>query len=756
MKYHTEYMKKGRFFLFSTLVTFSMCTNATPQIGVMYDLIERVTPGYSDQFQLELIPPINGKDCYEIGMEKGKVLLRGNNVISLATAYNQYLKYTCHVHISWVGDQLNLPSKLPLPTKHIKNTIQGKYRVYMNYCTFSYTAPWWDWERWQRELDYMAMNSINMPLAVVGLEAVWYNTLLKYGFTDNEARKFLAGPAHSAWQWMQNLQSYGDPLPKSWIDKHIKLGKKIIERQLEFGMQPIQQGFSGYVPREFKERFPDAKIRLQPSWLAFTGVASLDPTDPLFIEFGQNFLEEQKKLFGTYGAYAAAPFHESAPPIDTPEYLNAVGRAINKLMKDFDPKAMWIMQSWSIRKHIIEVVPKDNLLILDLDSVKSQQENAFWGYPFIAGNLHSFGGRINLHGDLRLLASNQYADAQKKSPNICGSGLFMEAIQQNPIYYDLAFEMPLHAGEVDIEEWIKAYAGRRYGGKTENAEKAMKCLLEGPYRPGTNGTERSSIIAACPALNVKKSGPNDGLEIPYNPLLLIEAEKYLLRDAELFKNSESYRFDIIDIQRQLMSNLGQLIHKQVAAAFNRKDKQSFALHSGRFLALLHDTDVLLRTRSEYSLDKWLTDARKWGTNKEERDLYERDASALVTIWGADNDPMIFDYSWREWSGLIEGFYAKRWEKFYDMLSDCLETGKNYSEEGLPEAFGRESFRANAFYDSLANWEINYASTTNKVRQPITQGDEIKVAQDMYKKYARLAEKYYKPKKDSINQNGIWN
>ena len=112
----------------------------------------------------------------------------------------------------------------------------------MNYCTGSYTASWWDWERWQKELDYMAMNSINMPLSVVGLEAVWYNTLLKYNFTDEEARAFLAYPGHFAWQWMQNLQSYGDPLPKSWIDSHVELGKKVINRQLELGMQPIQQG----------------------------------------------------------------------------------------------------------------------------------------------------------------------------------------------------------------------------------------------------------------------------------------------------------------------------------------------------------------------------------------------------------------------------------------------------------------------------------------------------------------------------------
>ena len=280
-------------------------------VEVAYALIERVTPGYGDQFVLELISAQEEEDVYEISSKDGKVVLRGNNPVALATAFNQYLKYVCKVHISWLGDHLDLPEKLPLPSETVRNTIHGKYRVYMNYCTLSYSAAWWNWDRWQREIDYMAMNSINMPLSVVGLEAVWYNTLLKHRFTDEEARSFLAAPSHAAWQWMQNLQSYGGPLPKSWIDKHVVLGQQIIRRELELGMKPIQQGFSGYVPRELKEKYPEAKIQPQPSWCGFKGAAQLDPTDSLFQVIGRDFLEEEKKLFGAHGVYAADPFHEA-------------------------------------------------------------------------------------------------------------------------------------------------------------------------------------------------------------------------------------------------------------------------------------------------------------------------------------------------------------------------------------------------------------------------------------------------------------
>ena len=38
----------------------------------------------------------------------------------------------------------------------------------MNVCTPSYTQVWWTWTRWSRELDWMALNGINMALAFTG------------------------------------------------------------------------------------------------------------------------------------------------------------------------------------------------------------------------------------------------------------------------------------------------------------------------------------------------------------------------------------------------------------------------------------------------------------------------------------------------------------------------------------------------------------------------------------------------------------
>ena len=699
-------------------------------------LIERVLPGYSNQFALELIEPDQNKDVFEI--DKGdKITLRGNNAVAIASALNWYLKYTCQVHKSWCGQQMNLPKKLPFPKEKTRKIIAPQHRVLFNYCTLNYSASWWNWERWQQEIDFMAMNGVNMPLSVVGLEGVWYNTLLRFGFSDEEARSFLVGPAFFAWQWMTNIQSHGGPLPKHWIDTHIELGQKIIKRQLELGMKPIQQAFTGYVPRELMQKFPNANILQEEKWCDIEGTAQLDPLDPLFSKLGKAFMEEQQKLFGMHGTYAADPFHEGHPPKESKEYMNAVGTAIYELMTDFDSNALWVMQAWSIRKDIACVVSKGKLLILDLNGSKWKNTDRYWGYDFVVGNLHNFGGRINMHGDLRLLASNQYQKVRKLVPKASGSGLFMESIIQNPVYYDLAFEMQFHSDSINLDQWLNNYSTRRYGKTLKPAQKAWKLLAQGPYKTGTNGVEYSSIICARPSLSHKKSGPNAGLHIPYDPQKLIIAFELLISESKQLKNSDAYRFDVVDLQRQILSNLAQEINKKVDEAYENKNLKAFNLHSDRFLELLNDLDDLLNTRDEYSFEKWLSDARSWGVTEQEKSIYEYNASLLVTQWGGN----IFDYSWREWSGLIDQYYRPRWEQFFKFLKQNIEKGIEYSDKDLPQQHGRAALRANSFYAQLDDWEKSWISK-HKTFASSNQGDEIQIAHQLYQKYQTLFKEYY--------------
>src|SRR6056297_2462356 len=163
-------------------------------------LIERVLPEHHDQFAVE-IGEERQQDYFYIKSTGKKIVLQGPNQVSIANALNWYLKYKCHSQVSFYRSQLELPKILPAVKATIYHSANFKYRYYLNYCTFSYSMPWWNWEDWERMIDIMSMNGINLALAIIGQEAVWQNVLQKVGMSTSEIIDFLPGPAYLAWSW---------------------------------------------------------------------------------------------------------------------------------------------------------------------------------------------------------------------------------------------------------------------------------------------------------------------------------------------------------------------------------------------------------------------------------------------------------------------------------------------------------------------------------------------------------------------------
>ena len=138
-------------------------------------LLERIDKGASRKFMIEQVKfPV---DFFELDQKGDKVVIRGNNYVSIATGLNWYLKYHVGIHLSWNGMQAELPEVLPAVKQKERHETDMKYRYDFNYCTFSYTMAFWDWTRWEKEIDWMALHGINLPLAMVGTDGVWYNVL---------------------------------------------------------------------------------------------------------------------------------------------------------------------------------------------------------------------------------------------------------------------------------------------------------------------------------------------------------------------------------------------------------------------------------------------------------------------------------------------------------------------------------------------------------------------------------------------------
>lgn len=129
-------------------------------------LLERIDKGASRKFMIEQVKsPV---DFFELDQKGDKVVIRGNNYVSIATGLNWYLKYHVGIHLSWNGMQAELPEVLPAVKQKERHETDMKYRYDFNYCTFSYTMAFWDWTRWEKEIDWMALHGINLPLAMVG------------------------------------------------------------------------------------------------------------------------------------------------------------------------------------------------------------------------------------------------------------------------------------------------------------------------------------------------------------------------------------------------------------------------------------------------------------------------------------------------------------------------------------------------------------------------------------------------------------
>lgn len=733
------------FLVYFYLPSFSQKISPSDIIQSSEALLERVIPGKKADFILQVIPSDSGRDVFGIESRNNKIVLKGNNAVSIASALNWYLKYYCHCETSWCGNNLNLPGILPVVKEKVRKVSPYKYRVYFNYCTFSYSMPWWHWDRWQQEIDWMAMHGINMPLAVTGQQAVWYNTLKHFRMNDKEIRDFLVGPAYFAWQWMTNIEGWGGPLPESWIDSHIKLEQKILARERELGMTPILQGFTGYVPKILKQKYPKADIALKGAWFGVPpGSGQLNPLDTLFLEMGKTFLREEIKLYGTNHIYAADPFHEGTPPVKGDKYLKEVGETIYRITSEVDPEAMIAMQTWSLRKPIVMGIPKDKILLLDLNSSGWKNNDAFWGRPWVAGIIHNFGGKTFIGGNLEHYATNAPDLLNNpKAGNLMGIGIFPEAIGQNPIVYELASELTWWHHAPDLDNWVENYALARYGSLPPDAAKAWKILLQTVYGQKLDAPSMESSICATPALYITQASPNGGMKRDYNEAELWNAWKDLLEAGNTLKNVETYQYDLVDVARQCLADLSLPLQRQITTAYLSKNMDSLKKASQRFLALIDDMNTLLGTQPEFLLGKWIESARSWGTTEAEKNLYEKNARTLITTWGPVRpDAVQYDYSNRQWNGLLDGYYKVRWEKFLTYLQRQPDDSSRFTQKGLKMSYGRPANFANDFYKNLSEWEIQWCNSHHKYSST-PQGNPYFIADKLYHKWKLIANRQYK-------------
>ena len=449
-------MKK--FLCLISLFLLGVTLYASPITG----LLERIDKGASRKFVIERLK--GEKDFFELDQKGNKVVVRGNNYVSIATGINWYLKYYAGINLSWNGMKADLPEVLPPVLKKERHETDLKLRYDFNYCTFSYSMAFWDWKRWEQDIDWMALHGINLPLAMVGTDVVWKNVLEELGYTREEINAFIAGPGFQAWWLMNNLEGWGGPNPDSWYERQAELQKRILKRMREYGIEPVLPGYSGMVPHNAKDRL-GLNVADPGRWNGYPRPAFLQPTDPQFERIAALYYREMTRLYGKASYYSMAPFPEGGNTSGVD--LEAAGKAIWKAMKQANPRAAWVVQAWGAnpRPQMIRNLPAGDMVVLDLFSESRPQwgdpasswhrKEGFGQHDWLFCMLLNYGGNVGLHGKMAHLIEEFYkAKDSSFGKTLKGVGMTMEGIENNPVMYELLCELPWREQRFSKDVWL--------------------------------------------------------------------------------------------------------------------------------------------------------------------------------------------------------------------------------------------------------------------------------------------------------------
>ncbi len=644
------------------------------QVVAARAVIERFSGrDFADRVALSVVP--EAMPTYRYAVEDGRLSVQGSSGVALCKGFYDFVTAQGAGIASWSGNRFVPP--LPLPEGVRADCVSPvRYHTYLNVVTYGYSMPYWDWARWEKELDWMALHGVDMPLALVAQEAISRRVFLELGLTEEEIAAYFTGPAHLPWMRMGNISAHDGPLPADWHAGQIALQHRILERMRALGMTPICPGFSGFVPEAIRRCFPEAKLT-KTSWGERFHNTMLDPADPLFTEIGKRFIQAWEAEFGRCDYYLVDSFNEMELPFPPHgeamryELLADYGEKVYDAIRSGSPGATWVMQGWMFGyqreiwderslEALISRVPDDKMLLLDMavdynrhfwrNGTNYEMHKGFYGKQWAYGVIPNMGGKSGLTGVLEFYA-NGHLDALT-SPHrgrLLAIGLAPEGIENNEVIYELMSDAGWRQTPIDLTAWLQQYNRNRYGKTSPALERYWALMLKSVY--GTFTDHPRYAWQFRPGLAVKGT--------VYTSEAFYAAVETFAACAEEFKANPLYRSDLIELVVAAVGGYVETLMARVEAASRQGERAYAAQLDAQIESLMLGMDRLLLSHPTHRLDRWLAFARAHGTTKATQDKYEANARRLITVWG----PPVDDYAAKVWSGLIRDYYLPRWKLY---------------------------------------------------------------------------------------------
>ena len=687
----------------------------------MVDLIKRNTPRIADQFVLKTIDSDNGYDCYEIYSEDKKVVLAGNSPLSQAMAYYDYLGRYHGVVITSGDYDISTISSAPLPEEKINRTIKRKIRAMTSYEAFSLSGNFRGFDRWEKEIDFMAMHGFNRALQPVGFDGVLFRTLTDIGMPENFCLEFSSGPAFLMNHLTGNIAGTNSVNSKEYLERKITVGKLISDRERSLGIEPIFPAAIPSVPFSLRKKYIKMDIFKAPMWYNFPPIFFIRPKNAFFSVFNKKFLTVQREALGETHSYIFEGVYESDKK-GYNSHLADLGKALEEMLNEFDKDAVCYLHTSSINADFFKSCSGDKYIFLD-DCKMSKNSDILSDkkyIPEVSGNRY---GRTGIYGNVQKLCDNPFANSE------LGGALAFDTFDVNPVYCAAALKAITAADSFERDDFIRDFCTKRY--KTDSFSDDIISLIDLCSSDECTG----SIICARPCTNVKHTAPYDTMERSYDFHKLYPIAQRIINSED--KKIDAMRADIQSIVRQFLSDLAYPVYIKATEFFREKNVRNFEQASNLFLEICEDIDRLLRTREETNFCTKYVEAQELGSSQEEKESLQINFLLLHTIWGPFDHSILYDTVWNEWGGLVKDYYEARWHMYYRSLAAYFDNPKKLKDNSKKQPLDRNEYNGSYQAKRLALFENNFLENYIPRKNGIGEEDTVEVAKELLEKYSEV-------------------
>ena len=327
--------------------------------------------------------------------------------------------------------------------------------------------------------------------------------------------------------------------------------------------------------------------------------------------------------------------------------------------------------------------------------------------------------------------------AYENAQHMKGIGFISEATYDNPLIYDLVFDMcwvtkeELQATtpEQFLSDWTDRWVISRYGVESENAIKAWDILLDTVYSGSSSPSQ--VILSTNPSLNTYGSR--------YSFAQLEEALELLYEDFDILSQSECYRYDLSKIMRQIVSNYATELCGELQSAYNASDLEAFRAKKAEFLAAFDLLNEVCATQQELLVGEWVGSAANWATDLNMDDFaYDAmtiNAKTLITVWAPTT--YLGTYAYRHYEGIIKDIYKPIWAAYLQGLEETLEFGSattakiNYTKLCMEWIY--TDWATQGYMTTADNSVANMNKVVKKVLDAVIYVDPINVGNIAYEK-----------------------